>query len=376
MVPHSPDIGVTIRILYLNYEFPPYGGGAATVSYEVARQYELHGHEVDVITMGTSSRCVTSHDGSMHVHRIPSRRSSGHPSLAEMLIFLTRAFLYARALTTAYRYDVCHAHFILPTGLVAYLLCRMTKVPYVLTSHGSDVIGFDPRFRHAYHLVRPIWHAVIAGASCVTAPSAYLCKKIERERDGTSCTVVYNGIDPSFLSPMEKERYIVVTARAVREKGMHDIIRAIAGMRLDGWHIKIIGDGRHFDELRELCNEAGVGHGVEFYGWLNNRSEHYHRLIGRAAIFVSTSRLESFSVSVLEAMQAGCMLVLTDIEPFLELFSHATFFSAGDPSSLRAALERAMHAFDAGGRQHHDTSCFHWSHIGEAYISLLEMAAR
>lgn len=291
-----------------------------------------------------------------------------------MLLYVMHALLYARTLEKTVRFDVCHAHFILPTGLVAYLLCRLYGVPYIVTSHGSDVIGFDPRFRLVYPFLRPFWHLVAGRAARLTAPSSYLCGRIEQERDQASCEVVYNGIDPTVITPLEKERYIVVTARAVRGKGIEDIIRAIKDMPLNGWGVKIVGDGKHFDELRELCDDVGASRHVEFLGWLNNRSEHYHRLIGHAAIFLSTSHLESFSVSVLEAMQAGCTLVLSDIPPFLELFPHASFFSTGDPASLRTALRDAMDAYDAGRRELHDTTQYHWHRIGARYLTLLEQA--
>ena len=41
------------RILVLNYEFPPLGGGASPVSYEIAERLSLTGDfDVDVVTMG------------------------------------------------------------------------------------------------------------------------------------------------------------------------------------------------------------------------------------------------------------------------------------------------------------------------------------
>jgi len=38
-----------LRILMLNYEFPPLGGGASPVSYEIAKGYVKLGHKVDVV---------------------------------------------------------------------------------------------------------------------------------------------------------------------------------------------------------------------------------------------------------------------------------------------------------------------------------------
>jgi len=45
------SICLFMRILILNYEFPPLGGGASPVSYEIAKGYVKLGHEVSVVTM-------------------------------------------------------------------------------------------------------------------------------------------------------------------------------------------------------------------------------------------------------------------------------------------------------------------------------------
>ena len=36
-----------MKILMLNYEFPPLGGGASPVSYEIAKGYVKLGHKVE-----------------------------------------------------------------------------------------------------------------------------------------------------------------------------------------------------------------------------------------------------------------------------------------------------------------------------------------
>ena len=41
------------KILLLNYEFPPLGGGASPVSYEIAKKLSESGEfDIDVVTMG------------------------------------------------------------------------------------------------------------------------------------------------------------------------------------------------------------------------------------------------------------------------------------------------------------------------------------
>jgi glycosyltransferase involved in cell wall biosynthesis len=62
--------------------------------------------------------------------------------------------------------------------------------------------------------------------------------------------------------------------------------------------------------------------------------------LARSAVFASTARYEPFGLAVLEAAQAGCALVLSDIPTFRELWQDAAAFVAPDaPDALAATLQ-------------------------------------
>ncbi len=66
--------------------------------------------------------------------------------------------------------------------------------------------------------------------------------------------------------------------------------------------------------------------------------------LARTRIFVSAARYEPFGLAVLEAAQAGCALVLSDIATFRELWDGAAIFVApGDAAGLAEALTRLLH---------------------------------
>ena len=62
-------------------------------------------------------------------------------------------------------------------------------------------------------------------------------------------------------------------------------------------------------------------------------------LFAERPIFVSPSRYEPFGLSVLEAAQAGCALVLSSIPTFRELWADAALF-ADSPQEIAAAVDR------------------------------------
>ena len=65
--------------------------------------------------------------------------------------------------------------------------------------------------------------------------------------------------------------------------------------------------------------------------------------LGARPVFVSTARYEPFGLSVLEAAQAGCALVLTDIPTFRELWSDAALFvPVHDEHAIAAAVDQLI----------------------------------
>jgi glycogen synthase len=67
------------------------------------------------------------------------------------------------------------------------------------------------------------------------------------------------------------------------------------------------------------------------------------RAFASARVFASVALYEPFGLAVLEAAQAGCALVLSDIPTFRELWDGAALFvRPGDPDGIARALEAAM----------------------------------
>jgi glycosyltransferase involved in cell wall biosynthesis len=162
-----------MRILVINSEYPPIGGGASNASANLARCLAAFGHEVAVLTahFGDLPRLETQ-DG-VTVHRIPAlRRKQDRSGALEQLAFILYASLWTLVWSRQNRPNVTLAFFGMPSGAVAWLLKMVYKIPYIVSLRGGDVPGFRPYdFKTFHKLIGPFLRVIWHGASAVIANS-------------------------------------------------------------------------------------------------------------------------------------------------------------------------------------------------------------
>jgi glycosyltransferase involved in cell wall biosynthesis len=61
-----------LRLLLLNYEYPPLGGGAGKATQAIAQQLAAMGHNVDVVTSNIEFSYNETVDNGVKVHAVPT----------------------------------------------------------------------------------------------------------------------------------------------------------------------------------------------------------------------------------------------------------------------------------------------------------------
>jgi glycosyltransferase involved in cell wall biosynthesis len=333
-----------LRVLMLNLEYPPLGGGAAPMTRGLAHALLRQGHQVDVVTMGYRGLPQQENDGGVRVFRVPGIRSRVELShVHELATYVWSGLRKVKALTRATSYDICHCHFIIPTGIIPYLLRASAGFPpYVITSHGSDVPGFNPdRFTLLHRITPPILRRVLRGASAVIVPSTAL-QRLVREQfsaDVPSLTQIPNGMALDQFTPRPKESRILVATRLFERKGVHHLIAALANVADHGHTLEVAGDGPQRSALEQQAGQTGVP--AHFHGWLPPES--LYPLYERSRIFVLASISDNFPVSLLEAMAARCAIITTRAGGCPEVVGDAGLVvEPGDVEGLCRALNRLI----------------------------------
>ena len=333
----------------LNYEFPPLGGGASPVSYEIAEHFSKKcDFDIDVVTMGyknlLSYEKINNHFRIFRVKCWRSKKEICYPW--EQATYLISGFFKCIKLCLKKKYDVCHCHFIIPTGLLAYFLKIIFGIPYFVTSHGSDVINYNPRFKNIYPQVTWIWKKLIKNAQFIITPSNFLSSQIKEVYpiiSNEKLTVIPNGIDLNKFVPLKKKRNILVVSRLFINKGIQDFLKALSNLELKDWHVNIVGEGPYRSHLEKLVSEYNLNEKVTFYGWLENKSREIKKAFGEAEIFVLTSYFENMNVTLLEAMLSGCAVLASDVGGNSEIVGDCgILFPAGNIEQLHNKIKQLI----------------------------------
>lgn len=362
-----------MRVLVLNYEFPPLGGGAAPVSKELAIRMASLGHQIDVVTMGYKGLPEQEIIDGVNIYRVKCLRSKMSSCAPwEQFSYIVSGLRTVEKLLARGSYDLCHAHFIVPTGVLALLVKKKYGLRYILTAHGSDVEGHNTKKGNLlmHKLIRGGWKKVVSNAEKVIAPSNYLLRLIEARYQGPN-SIIPNGIDLERYQEMPengREKSLLFVGRLQVTKNVQLVIKALAKANLPGWRFDIVGDGPYKDELIRLARELGIQDMCRFHGWIKNGSAEHLEFLSKAALFISESYFESFGVSAVEAIASGCPVILSDIEAHRMFTDNENCFTNPDDDDLLA--ERLV-AFAKGeinlhaGRQ--KIAAYAWEKVAAAY---------
>jgi glycogen synthase len=160
----------------------------------------------------------------------------------------------------------------------------------------------------------------IRAATALVAPTAAMARAVERHY-GRSAQVIWNGRRADWVQNVPKEPVVLSAGRLWDEAKNVAILDRVAP-RLS-WPVVVAGEGA-------MVGGRALGRLPfnELAGWLS-----------RAAIYVAPARYEPFGLGVLEAAQAGCALVLSDIDSLREVWGPAAVYVAPDDED---ALVRAI----------------------------------
>jgi len=391
------------RILIINYEYPPLGGGAGNATAHTAREMVRQGARVLVVTSAFKGLPAREAVDGYAIRRIPTLRAHAEKSSPlEMAVFMASACLYAPWIARAFRPTAVIAYFGIPSGPAAWLVRQTCGAPYAVSLRGGDVPGFQPYDLAGFHrltgpLIRFLWQR----AGAVVANSQGLAELAARFEPGLAFPVIPNGADierfhPRDAAPGQAQGAVLNQAsdparenpvrllfygRVVYQKGLDVLLEALAALpsgvaQGPAWELSIAGDGPARPELEAQAARLGIADQVRFLGW--KERDELARISREMDCFVFASRDEGMSNAVLEAMASGLPVVASRIAGNVELVEEGRtgwLVPPDDPAALALALAAMLEsperraAMGRAGRLAVETG-YTWNSVAARYLAL------
>ena len=307
-----------MRILMLNNEFPPLGGGTGSVNQALLRRLaHVADLEIDLFTAALGRAPEREQFSErIRLYKVPvDNHDIHHSSNRELLTYAALALPAALARHRALPYDFCFAWSAVPAGGVALALRRLTGLPYLVRVSGPDIPGFEERYAWLYPILTPIIRSVWRNATMVVAKCDGEAAMIRRVDPSLAPVLAPNGVDvrafrmaaPRNNGPLR----IICVARLIERKGQRHLLAALRRLRDAGVTatVKFVGTGDAAQAYRAEADRLGIADLVTFTGYVPREriADHY----ADADVFVLPSHNEGMSVATLEAMAAGLPLVVT-----------------------------------------------------------------
>lgn len=278
-------------------------------------------------------------------------------------------------------FDLIHAHWILPQGLIA--VCFGGGTPVVSTSHGADVFALRGRI---WEWLRRFVARRAVALSAVGEPIAKLLRQI----DGAAPVhCVPMGVDVAqrftpahSVSPSQDS--LLFVGRLVPKKGLDLLLNAfvLLSRQRPNLTLVVVGDGPERQALQALAATLGLTGTVRFQGAVSNQQlPDYYRAADVVVLpfrVAADGDMEGFGLTLIEALACGCRVVVGAVPAQDEIARgcpglwrcesmqadqlSATIITALDHSAsavaLRAARESLLAAYD-------------WSSVAASYTQWL-----
>jgi glycosyltransferase involved in cell wall biosynthesis len=256
------------------------------------------------------------------VWHVPRRRGRFPP--------LLRLLRLGLAICRTGRVDVVIGFYLVPYGLLAWLLARLTGRPVVLS-----LLGTDFNFHcHAWYAL--ILRAVLRRSDFVTVTGRAMLEAVaawgvSRDR----LRILPHAIDVerfrSTTSPQDRSLDLLYVGRLLKAKRVDQLLRVLEQVRerIPAARLAIVGEGPERERLEAQARELGIEDCVEFAGYRDDVERFYRD----ARLLLLASEREGLPLVLIEAMCCGCVPISTrcgTIEDLIEDGRNGFLVGVGD----------------------------------------------
>lgn len=326
-----------MRIAFITFEYPPFIiGGAGVYALNVTRELAKLGHQVVVFTPDISENRSQSNLLNLEIRKVHVNNELPFKALQ----FWLRLPKEIRCLEKNNRFDILHFN-----GISYWFLKnRLSKAKHIVTVHHlvkDAMMNNNPNFISRIKdisgengfFVSIFERKCIKYSDKLVAVSNFTKKQIieSYHLDPAQIEIIYNGADFNGYSCTKEEisnykkqlnlseRPVILFVGRVDDprKGLDFLVNSIKRvLDITDITLLIVGKGDQ-TKIRELISSLGISSNVVFTGFIDEKLLKICYLL--CDIYVCSSKLEGFGLTIVEAMLAGKPIVATKVGAIPEI---------------------------------------------------------
>ena len=274
------------------------------------------------------------------------------------LLYFLSLLKYIRNLTQTGEVELLHVHCAYPDGVGVALAAKWAGIPYVVTTHGSDINVYAEKRALSWQIK---W--MLTNAASIIGVSEALCEKLRRLAPLAATRVFHipcAGIDSEIFSIADRRTarhtlgiqtdgpIVLFAGRLVPIKSVRTLIGA--WRRLCERHeygdaacLVIIGDGPDRSALERMAKTFGIADRVRFIGEVEQKL--LAQWLAASTIFCLPSLNEGTPNTVVEALASGRPVVASRVGGIPSLIregNNGLLVDPGNEEELALAIQLAL----------------------------------
>ncbi len=243
---------------------------------------------------------------------------------ANRLMYIFDALRISKRIHT--KYQISNTDWVVTTqdpfesGLVGYFIARALGARLHLQIHTDFMSPYFARESFLNRVRVHIAKLLLPRANAVRVVSERIKKSISKiVRNGTPVAVLpilIEIITTSTSRDIKKnypqfEKHILMASRLSPEKNIPLAIKAMKEIMVKYPKVGLIitGSGVEEERLKKLVKDLGLTKNIVFEGWQDDLASYYKT----ADLFLLASNYEGYGMTIVEALSAGCPVVMTDV---------------------------------------------------------------
>lgn len=290
-----------MKILYITKYFPPEYGGIETLSKNLCDFFYKKNKKIEVICFSKKKSYISQTNNYTVFFFKPFLNLFSTPISLSIVLFIINNYK---------KYDCIHVH--TPNPLIELVLIFL-PVKKLIVSWGSDIISQEI----LKFFFKPIQYYLLKKSKKIISLSRnYYNYSKDLKKFKKKVVIIPPIIKKISYKPLVKKNSninILMVGRLVDYKGYNIAIEAV-NLLPKNYNLNIIGNGKNKRNILKHIQNLKLNERVKLLDKANDKLKAKYLKESSIFLMCSTSRAESFGISILEAISNSLPLIISNVK--------------------------------------------------------------